>query len=899
MKSHKCPKTQFCKDKNTSFLLYLVSIIIISASLISLFSLSSGSAEAVIANDFQMAASYQVNAKSCELVNNMVTVTNTGYAASSYTVSIEGSAAQYSSISPVAFILSPSQKMDVFVAFMSPCGSSGTYALKTYAQAGSIKKVISQKFIVANAPNILFTTNANYVKVSQCGKAAYTFTIKNTGNYDEKYGITFKSDISKYATVSENPVSLSPGAEKQLNFTIWLPCSMKGNFSGSLIAEAQASRFKAGIPVYLSVIPNETAVAKNTSMEAKYGAEILTSSIKASRISGGTDYITVQNKGADNATYLIDFKSGQSFISTNLSSITIPAGETADIPVIILPNSTAGNYTAKLGLRAGEYYIKKDIQVFVSRSLLKELYLKYKAYLAIALLGLIVLFILILIITRINAARRRNLKKEFMEGPERSASDEVITAAENPRSAKEWKIILKERPVTMLAGNSAIAVSKIIVETKENAKKVQLKIQKPSNMPEAMDELFNDTYQLVSISKKNLNDSQVKSALIKFRIQKDWFFGKSAKPKDMVLARYRNGWKNLETTYRGTDGEYHYYEAVAHGFSYFAITARDPAYDQKPKAAGKKKAVKEHGPEADEREMSAEDAEEMEKEIKAKSAAKAEKRARKEAEKEARKSGKDRQKTKPSEESDRAANKRQTIVLFIFLLIALALIVVAYMRPEIYTNLFNQGNATNITAAKNASAAGAAAGTAAATGATNTTTKTAITPEDPVQKQVDNLIKTIAEKNLTDSFKYQVWSINRNKVIDLSKNIYDQEGKPLNYSVSKIDNITAKIKGTNLILTPDNDWYGIRYATISAADVEGNTVSVPVTLIVSKKPASQGVSSASMTAVREFLSIYYPYLLMGVVVAAAIIFISEMNRKKGKNRKKEAGSSIKPKKRRK
>lgn len=896
MKSHKCPKTQFCKDKKTSVLLYLVSILAVSfalISLISLFSLSSGAAEAAMMDDFQMsAASAQVNTKSCEIVNNVVTVTNTGYRAASYAVSIAGSAAQYSGITPASFVLNQGQKIDIFIAFRAPCGSSGTYTLQTYVTTGSMKKSVSQKFIVTKVPNVLFFTNANYVSVSQCEKAAYTFTIRNTGNYDEKYGITFNSDISRYAKISENPVQLSPGMEKQLNFTIWLPCSMKGNFSGNLIAEAQASNLKAGIPVYLSVIPNETAAAKNTSMEAKYGAEILTSSIKAGRISGGTDYITVQNKGTDNATYLIDFKSGQNFILTNLSSITIPAGEKADIPIIISPNSTAGNYTAEFGLRAGEYYIKKDIQVFVSRSLIKESYLKYKTYMAVALLGIIILFILTLVIIRINAARRRNLKKEFMEGPEKSASDEVITAAENPSSAKEWKLVLKERPVTMLAGNSSIAVSKIIIETRDNTKKVQLKIQKPSKMPEAMDELFNDTYQLVSISKKNLNDSQVKSALIKFRIQRDWFFGKSAKPKDMVLARYRNGWKNLDTMYKGTDGEYHYYEAITPGFSYFAITARDSAYDQKPKTIstkGKKGAEVE----ADEREMSAEDAEEMEREIKAKTAAKAEKKARKEAK---RRERKDKKQAKPSEESDRAANKRQTIVLLIFLLIALALITVAYMKPEIYTNLFQQGNATtNATIAKNASTTGAAAGTTAVTGAKNTTKTTPATTaatsqnkteEDPVQKQVDSLVKTIAEKNLTDSFKYQVWSMNRNKVIDLSKNIYDKEGKPLNYSISKIGNITAKIKGTNLILTPDNNWYGIRQATISAVDIEGNNVSVDVTLAVTKKPVSQGLS-ASLGGVKDFLSVYYPYLLMGVVVAVAIIFISEMNRK---GRKKEADS---------
>ena len=81
-------------------------------------------------------------------------------------------------------------------------------------------------------------------------------------------------------------------------------------------------------------------------------------------------------------------------------------------------------------------------------------------------------------------------------------------------------------------------------------------------------------YQLLQITKTNINDSALSNVLIKFKVPKSWLFDKQVSADSIVLKRYTTVWIDLSTTKTKEDAVYVYYEATSSGLSYFAIATR-------------------------------------------------------------------------------------------------------------------------------------------------------------------------------------------------------------------------------------------------------------------------------------------------------------------------------------
>jgi hypothetical protein len=81
-------------------------------------------------------------------------------------------------------------------------------------------------------------------------------------------------------------------------------------------------------------------------------------------------------------------------------------------------------------------------------------------------------------------------------------------------------------------------------------------------------------YQLLQITKTNINDSVLSNVVIKFKVPKSWLFDKQVSADSIVLKRYTTVWIDLSTTKTKEDAVYVYYEATSSGLSYFAIATR-------------------------------------------------------------------------------------------------------------------------------------------------------------------------------------------------------------------------------------------------------------------------------------------------------------------------------------
>jgi len=81
-----------------------------------------------------------------------------------------------------------------------------------------------------------------------------------------------------------------------------------------------------------------------------------------------------------------------------------------------------------------------------------------------------------------------------------------------------------------------------------------------------------EAFLFVKISVVNLNTSDLKYAIIDFRVNKTWISESGIDPTTIKLYRYVDEeWEVLETAMTGGDSDFYYYTASTPDFSYFAI----------------------------------------------------------------------------------------------------------------------------------------------------------------------------------------------------------------------------------------------------------------------------------------------------------------------------------------
>ncbi len=89
-------------------------------------------------------------------------------------------------------------------------------------------------------------------------------------------------------------------------------------------------------------------------------------------------------------------------------------------------------------------------------------------------------------------------------------------------------------------------------------------------------------YRYVKIE-SGVSDTNIKTAVLRFRIPMTWLEQNGKDPEKVKLQRYTgNRWTILTTAYEGEDDDYAYYRAGTPGFSYFAITAERTATTTTP-----------------------------------------------------------------------------------------------------------------------------------------------------------------------------------------------------------------------------------------------------------------------------------------------------------------------------
>lgn len=130
--------------------------------------------------------------------------------------------------------------------------------------------------------------------------------------------------------------------------------------------------------------------------------------------------------------------------------------------------------------------------------------------------------------------------------------------------------------VFFFRNSEELAIYEIDLKLSREAKTARIDIEKTMiaegiELPVHMNN--GSIYKILYVAKKNINDSQIISADIKFKIPNYWLNFHNINPELVEVKELKNRtWKAVETKKIGKDEEYHYYIASVSNFTIFAIT---------------------------------------------------------------------------------------------------------------------------------------------------------------------------------------------------------------------------------------------------------------------------------------------------------------------------------------
>ncbi len=155
-----------------------------------------------------------------------------------------------------------------------------------------------------------------------------------------------------------------------------------------------------------------------------------------------------------------------------------------------------------------------------------------------------------------------------------SGSVRAITTEQGVSVNHKWAKIESNSQGSMSITNNDIGMTKVVFSIKNAVLNPEMKVIKLTDAPEEAGTLAREVYQYLEIVTTNLDNDNIVSAGIDFKVSLDWLKENNLDKSDVKLIRYHDGeWVELDTKVGLTNGIYQYYEAKTPGFSYFSIAA--------------------------------------------------------------------------------------------------------------------------------------------------------------------------------------------------------------------------------------------------------------------------------------------------------------------------------------
>ncbi|HLD07411.1 MAG TPA: PGF-pre-PGF domain-containing protein, partial [Candidatus Nanoarchaeia archaeon] len=127
----------------------------------------------------------------------------------------------------------------------------------------------------------------------------------------------------------------------------------------------------------------------------------------------------------------------------------------------------------------------------------------------------------------------------------------------------------------------AISVEQVRITVDSALSNAEVKVASlGSKKPDTLPAPAGAAYQFLEISRKNIEEKNLKEATITFKVPGSWLEKEEVGEDEVLLQRYTSAWEELETRKTKNVGSTVFYEADTPGFSYFVVTGRVKAAAQ-------------------------------------------------------------------------------------------------------------------------------------------------------------------------------------------------------------------------------------------------------------------------------------------------------------------------------
>ncbi len=124
---------------------------------------------------------------------------------------------------------------------------------------------------------------------------------------------------------------------------------------------------------------------------------------------------------------------------------------------------------------------------------------------------------------------------------------------------------------TMTFTDNDLGVTSVKIKAENDMNDVILKITKLESLPSDVDSTTGTVYKYLNFADTRMDDDDVDTATIAFRVTKTWLEFNEIDPDTIVMKRWNDGWERLTTNRVSDDNTYYEFEATTPGFSYFVI----------------------------------------------------------------------------------------------------------------------------------------------------------------------------------------------------------------------------------------------------------------------------------------------------------------------------------------
>ena len=209
----------------------------------------------LISTTVQALSSYTVldnslSSCSCIIISNPIFIENMGLSMEFYSVTQEGTAADWAKVFPATLSLKPGETIEITNLINPPCGVFGNYELITNIVSTNDQRSFKQDIELNNCANYKISAGTLSKQGCSCVSYEFDFWITNTGNYDETFDLS-TSKLSQYSTVT-SPIMLAPGESEQVVIYI-SPCEEYGKQDLTVNIVSDISKFKAEVPISLEL----------------------------------------------------------------------------------------------------------------------------------------------------------------------------------------------------------------------------------------------------------------------------------------------------------------------------------------------------------------------------------------------------------------------------------------------------------------------------------------------------------------------------------------------------------------------------------------------------------------------------------------------------------------------